>query len=61
MQLKKCLMAFFIVPHAHWLAEVSQMDSVQSCHRLILQFSSGLSCTEQFPLQLSVLNALPLL
>lgn len=53
--------SFFIIPHAHCLAELSQMDCVQSCHRHILQFSSGLSCTEEFPLQLTVLNALPLL
>lgn len=60
--------SFFIIAAVHWLAQMlsdglySELPQAQPCcKRRILQFSYGLISTEQFPLQLPALNALPLL
>lgn len=60
LQLKKCLIAFLLQPLCIGWHKLSQMDCIQNCHRhshartrRILQFSYGLICTEQFPLQLA--------
>lgn len=59
MQLRKCLIAFLLHPtHIGW-QNSPRWILFKTATSTFCNFSSGLSCTEEFPLQWAVLNALP--